>query len=196
MSKAEETRTKIIRQAADLFNQQGYAGVSMADIMAATGLKKGGIYNHFASKDELALAAFEFAAQQVSQRYAASAQAETTAIGRLKAVTHTFLTAPQELSLQGGCPLMNAAIESDDAHPALRAQTQRAMDRWRTVLRRTVQQGMRSGEISPTVEADAVATIMIATLEGALMLTQLYGDPTHLQRAQEHLDDYVERLRP
>jgi hypothetical protein len=55
---------------------------------------------------------------------------------------------------------------------------------------------MRSGEISPTVEADAVATIMIATLEGALMLTQLYGDPTHLQRAQEHLDDYVERLRP
>ena len=58
MRKGEETRQTIIAKAAPLFNQQGYAGASMADIMAATGLQKGGLYNHFASKDELAVAAF------------------------------------------------------------------------------------------------------------------------------------------
>lgn len=61
MSKAEETKEKIIKQAAQLFNQYGYAGSSMSDIMRATRLQKGGIYNHFQSKQELALAAFDFA---------------------------------------------------------------------------------------------------------------------------------------
>jgi AcrR family transcriptional regulator len=55
MSKGEETKAKILHQAAELFNQQGYAGSSISDIMRVTGLQKGGIYNHFSSKDELAL---------------------------------------------------------------------------------------------------------------------------------------------
>ena len=46
MSKAQSTKANIIRQAAELFNQKGYAGSLIADIMQATGLKKGGIYNH------------------------------------------------------------------------------------------------------------------------------------------------------
>ena len=61
MSKAQQTKARIVRQAAELFNQKGYAGSSIADVMQATGLKKGGIYNHFKSKDELALAAFDYA---------------------------------------------------------------------------------------------------------------------------------------
>lgn len=52
MSKAQETREKILREAAALFNQYGYSGSSMSDIMRVTGLQKGGIYNHFKSKDE------------------------------------------------------------------------------------------------------------------------------------------------
>ncbi|MHC5720487.1 MAG: TetR family transcriptional regulator, partial [Nostoc sp.] len=55
MSKGEETKSRILYQAAELFNQQGYAGSSMSDIMRVTGLQKGGIYNHFQSKDDLAL---------------------------------------------------------------------------------------------------------------------------------------------
>ena len=53
MSKGEETRQRIIAQAAPLFNQLGYEGCSLQDIMDATGLEKGGIYRHFGSKEEL-----------------------------------------------------------------------------------------------------------------------------------------------
>jgi AcrR family transcriptional regulator len=195
MSKAEQTKNRIIQQAADLFNQQGYAGSSMSDIMAATGLKKGGIYNHFASKDELAIAAFDFAVQQVSQRYIQALKGKQGAIPCLQAIVHTFSTAPEEVSLKGGCPLLNTAIESDDTHPALRERTQRAMSRWRNLIHQVVQQGIEAGEIQPTVNPDAVATILISTLEGSLMMTKLYGDRIHLQRAKEHLDRYVEDLQ-
>jgi len=59
---------RIIEQAAALFNQQGYAGSSMSDLMRVTGLQKGGIYNHFRSKDELALA-FDFAVNRVQEEF-------------------------------------------------------------------------------------------------------------------------------
>ncbi len=61
MSKGEATRQRIIALAAPLFNQHGYNGCSLNDIMEATGLEKGGIYRHFESKEELAAEAFDFA---------------------------------------------------------------------------------------------------------------------------------------
>jgi AcrR family transcriptional regulator len=60
MTKGETTRQKIIAQAAPLFNRLGYAGCSMQDIMAATGLEKGGLYRHFSGKEELAEESFRY----------------------------------------------------------------------------------------------------------------------------------------
>jgi len=194
MARADHTRSRILQQAADLFNLQGYAGSSMADIMQATGLKKGGIYNHFASKDELALAAFDFAVQQITQRYRQALQHTSGAIASLNAIVTTFCTAPEQVPLKGGCPLLNTAIESDDTHPALRQRTQRAMAEWRRLIRRLVQQGLKTGELRPTVAPDTVATILISTLEGALMMSKLYCDRIHLDRAQAHLQHYIASL--
>ncbi len=192
MSKALQTRAKIIQQAANLFNQKGYAGSSLSDIMQATGLQKGGIYNHFSSKEELALAAFDFAVKQVKQRYLKALRGKRHAIEKLKAMVETFSTAIDELPIKGGCPLLNTAVESDDTHPALRARAQQAMDEWRQMIRRIVEAGMEKGEIQPLTAPDTVATIFIATLEGALMMTKLYGEPVHLKRATEHLIGYAE----
>ena len=54
MRKGEQTRQEIIRKAAPIFNQRGYDGAALSDLMRATGLEKGGIYRHFASKQVLA----------------------------------------------------------------------------------------------------------------------------------------------
>jgi TetR/AcrR family transcriptional repressor of nem operon len=59
--KGEETRQEIIRKAASIFNQKGYSGTAISDLMRATGLEKGGIYRHFDSKQELAVDAFDHA---------------------------------------------------------------------------------------------------------------------------------------
>jgi TetR/AcrR family transcriptional regulator, transcriptional repressor for nem operon len=91
---------------------------------------------------------------------------------------------------------MNTAVDSDDAHEGLKLRAQAAMDRWRTMLRKIVVNGQKRGEISATADPDAVATIVIATLEGAVMMSGLYGDRTHLDRAQSHLIQYIDSLQP
>src|SRR3979411_2837595 len=60
MSKGEQTKQEIVQKAAPLFNQQGYEGTSLSDLMDATGLQKGGIYRHFSSKEDLAAEAFDY----------------------------------------------------------------------------------------------------------------------------------------
>jgi len=192
MSKAQETRHRIIEQAAALFNQQGYSGSSIADIMQVTGLQKGGIYNHFASKDDLALAAFDYAAERFQQRFMSALKGKRHAVDRLVAIIDIYEHLLDDPPLPGGCPLMNTAIESDDAYPALRSRSQQAMDRWRALLRRIVEKGVQRGEFRPETDSDTVATIVIATIEGAVMLSKLYGDPIHLQRALGHLRTFVQ----
>ncbi|WP_342774694.1 helix-turn-helix domain-containing protein [Paenibacillus dokdonensis] len=69
MKKGDRTREHIIMKSAEIFNQRGYAGTSLNDIIADTGIKKGGIYRHFASKDEIALEAYNYAARMVSSKF-------------------------------------------------------------------------------------------------------------------------------
>jgi AcrR family transcriptional regulator len=167
----------------------------MSDIMQATGLKKGGIYNHFKSKDELALAAFDFAVGLVQERYRAALRGKRHSISRLNAILETFCTIVDAPPVEGGCPLLNTAVESDDTHPALRDRTQQAMDAWREMIRKIVTIGIKHQEIDPAVNADVTATLLISTLEGALMMSQLYGDSIHLHRVKQHLLQYVETLQ-
>lgn len=191
MQKAAETRAKIIQQAAGLFNQQGYAGSSMSDIMRVTGLQKGGIYNHFNSKEELALAAFDFAVQSSSQQFLKAVRGKRHAIEKLQAMLQVYRQFVDDPPIPGGCPLLNTAVESDDAHPALRDRAQQAMTSWRRLIIRIIARGIAKGEISAKADSEVVATILIATVEGALMMSKLYGNEVHLERAIEHLHRYL-----
>lgn len=182
MSKGEETKTRILQQAAELFNQQGYAGSSISDIMRVTGLQKGGIYNHFQSKDELALQAFDYAIASISKHYRIALRSKRNAIERVQALIAVFSSFAENPPIPGGCPLLNTAVESDDAHPALRERTQQAMNSWLNMIRRIIQTGIERGEIEPHVNAEEIATIIVATLEGAIMMSQLYDDTIYMQR--------------
>jgi TetR/AcrR family transcriptional regulator, transcriptional repressor for nem operon len=194
MSKAQVTRNFIIQQAAEVFNQQGYQGASMSDIMEATHLKKGGIYNHFQSKDELALAAFDYAVDQVRKRYSVALRGKRHALDRLQAIVETFCATAASPPIKGGCPLLNTAIESDDTHPALRDRTQQAMTHWQTMICKVIRGGIQRQELRAETNPETVATILTASLEGALMMSQLYGDRIHLERTKSHLLGYIRTL--
>lgn len=90
MSKAQDTRMSIIEQAAALFNQQGYAGSSMSDLMRVTGLKKGGIYKHFRSKDEIALYAFDFAVNRIQRQFMGVLRGKRHAVDRLISICNVY----------------------------------------------------------------------------------------------------------
>ncbi|MBE9139832.1 TetR/AcrR family transcriptional regulator [Nodosilinea sp. LEGE 07088] len=193
MSKAQVTKARIVEQAAALFNQQGFAGASMADLMRATGLQKGGIYNHFRNKDELALAAFDFATQLIQQRFMGALRGKRHAVDRLIAILGVYEVLLDDPPVAGGCPILNTAVDSDDTHPALRERAQKAMDAWRTLIIRIVEKGVMRGELRANVDGDVVATVLIATLEGGIMLSKLYDDTAHLKRALDHTKAYVQQ---
>ena len=195
MSKGEQTREAILRQAAAVFNQQGYFGASMSDIMRATGLEKGGIYNHFGSKDQLALEAFDYAFGLLTDRLRDALQGKTDSVDRLLTLIEIIGGQVEDGPLPGGCPILNTAIEADDTHPALRERARLAVEGWFGVVRRNVTRGVERGQIRPDVVPDEVATLMVATIEGSIMLSKLYGDPVYVRRAIEFLRGYLTGLR-
>ena len=194
MSKGEETRERILARSAQLFNRQGYAGASLADIMRETGLEKGGIYNHFSSKEHLGLESFDYAYELVRQRVRQALAGKLNAIERLLAIVSVFQSIADDPPVAGGCPILNAAIEADDANEVLRDRARSAMDDWRITIHRIVNKGIERREVDPATDADEVASILIATLEGAVMLSSLYKDPVHMKRATAHMEHYIESL--
>jgi len=195
MSKGEETRERILARSAQLFNRQGYFGASLTDIMRETGLEKGGIYNHFSSKEQLALESFDYAYELVRQRVRQALAGKFNAIERLLAIVSVFQSEVEDPPVAGGCPILNTAIEADDANEELRDRARAAMDDWRATIHRIVSKGIERQEIRPGIDADEVASILIATLEGALMLSNLYRDPTHMKRAADHIVRYIETMK-
>src|SRR5690242_17531210 len=114
ITKGEQTREMILQKAAQVFNRRGYFAVSMSDIMEATGMEKGGIYNHFTSKDDLALQAFDYAVDLVRQSYAAAVKGHYNAIDRLVAIIGIFRGITAGDPLPGGCPVFKTALTVDD----------------------------------------------------------------------------------
>ncbi|MGF1489152.1 MAG: TetR/AcrR family transcriptional regulator [Prochloraceae cyanobacterium] len=188
---SEETKAKIIQISAELFNTKGYSGTSISDIMEATGLKKGGIYNHFKSKEELALAAFDYAFQQISIRTLKVWKKHSNAKDRLLAIVANFSSYIDNPPIFGGCPILNTAIESDDTHPALQKKALEAMNSWRSLICRIIEKGIAKEEINPSTNADEVASVIICTVEGSIMMSKLYRDSIHLDRAIQHLSQYI-----
>lgn len=188
----EETRENIIRKAAALFNQHGFAGSSMSDIMTATGLQKGGIYRHFESKEALAVEALDYAVELVGRRFAAALEGKTHAIDRLGAITGVFAALASDPPVPGGCPVMNAGIENDDGNPVLRERARAAMDGLRALVVRVANRGKERGEVRADVDPDVLASVMISTLEGGVMMSKLYGDGVHVARAAEHVLGYLD----
>ncbi|MBD0267206.1 MAG: TetR/AcrR family transcriptional regulator [Cyanobacteria bacterium Co-bin8] len=195
MSKAQKTRQKIVREAALLFNRQGYAGASMADIMRVTGLQKGGIYNHFGSKEELALEAFEYMIQEITRHYMAAIRSQRHAVDRLLAMLEVYRHYIDNPPIEGGCPILNTAVESDDTHPVMRQRVRQALDSWQSLIRRVLERGMERGEVRPGTDVDELATLLIAMVEGAVMMSKVYDDSIYLERAIRHLQIQLQAVR-
>lgn len=196
MPKADETRKKIVEKAANIFNLKGFAGTSMGDIVEATGLSKGGVYGNFGSKEEIAIAAFDHAVEHIYHQIGLRTQVIEHTLDKLKAVVYFYKEHILNPPIAGGCPLQNTAVEADDAHPQLRQRVMQAMDEWQHRIVRTLEKGKGRGEVRPDADSPTFALRFIGTLEGGLMLAQLYKDLRYFEAMAEQLLQMIEGLRP
>jgi len=184
----------IVERSAGVFNVRGYAGASVADLMSATGLEKGGLYRHFPSKLELAVEAFEYAAGLLRRRLRGALVGVNGPRAQLLAFVDAFEGLALEPPVVGGCPVLNTAIEADDTEPALRDRARAVMLEWRETLEEITLAGKAARELRADVDAAALASVIAATLEGSVMLSKLYGDPVHVRRAAAHLRGYIQSV--
>ncbi len=191
MAKGAETRERIIARAAPLFNQRGFAGAAMSDIMAATGLEKGGIYRHFGSKEALAVETFDYATRLLTERFERALAGKTHAIDRMRAIFALWRKIPSDPPVPGGCYVMNTAIESDDTNPVLRDRARRVLRAFERRVFRILEEGIARHELERSLDAERFASVVVATLEGALMLSRLHDDDIHLHRATEQLEAWL-----
>jgi TetR/AcrR family transcriptional regulator, transcriptional repressor for nem operon len=193
--KGERTRQRIVERAAPVFNQRGFAGASMNELVAATGLEKGGIYNHFGSKEALAIEALDYSVSLLVDRFARALASPEHAADRLVAVIDAFAELEGHPDVPGGCPVANTALESDDTNPELCGHARKAMDSWHRLIGSIVKTGKQRGELRTDTDPYELATVLTATLEGALMLSRLMQKPAHMRRATAHLKAHVDSLR-
>jgi TetR/AcrR family transcriptional regulator, transcriptional repressor for nem operon len=188
--KGEQKRHEIIRKAAPIFNQKGYDGAALSDLMRATGLKKGGIYRHFGSKQELAGDAFDHAWKlAMDTRFEGTEQIPNT-VDRLKQIVRNFRDRRTGL-VPGGCPLLNTATDCD-GNPKLRAEARQALSSWLDRLQSIAEDGQRHGEVRSDVDSAKLATLIASTLEGSGMVSRLQRNTKPLDLACRHLEEYLE----
>jgi TetR/AcrR family transcriptional repressor of nem operon len=190
MHKGEQTRQEIIRKAAPIFNQRGYDGAALSDLMKATGLEKGGIYRHFSSKEVLAAAAFDYAWRETLNARIHDLDTVSNTVDRLKQLVRNFVE--RRGIIPGGCPLLNTAMDADDGNSVLRKRARKALEGWRSYIVSVIRDGIKMREISPRVNPKKLATLMISLLEGAIMIYRLERNEQALHAVQVHLDDYLE----
>ena len=192
MTKGEQTRRDIVEKAAPLFNQKGFEGTSLADLMQATGLQKGGIYRHFSGKRELAAEAFDYAWERAVRGRLDGVADVPDSVDRLKKTIANFVERRAGL-VPGGCPLMNTAVEADDGNPVLRARARRALQGWTERLSRITAEGIQKHQIDRSIAPRKLSQLIISSLEGALLISRLQNDEEPLRAMRQHLDEYLEQ---
>lgn len=194
-TKGQLTRDMIVAAVTPLFNTRGFAGTSMSEVLDATGLQKGGIYRHFRSKDDLAIAAFDYAVSLLHERYDRTQAVAQSHVAKLLACVDAVASSIHAPPVLGGCPILNTAIESDDTHELLRERAAAAMMDWQERIRSIVRNGIGAAELREDIDPATVATVITSSLEGAIMVTSVLRDPGHMQKIAEHLRVWIESLR-
>jgi TetR/AcrR family transcriptional regulator, lmrAB and yxaGH operons repressor len=181
------TRERMIRSATELLQERGYAGVSFQDVLAHSGAPRGSIYHHFpGGKDQLVAEALSWYAQRTSGYLTELANG-----GGAVDVVAGFVAASKDAlrasGFRAGCPVAAVALDLG-AQDQLLTSVAAAFADWRRVFARALR---RDGV--PAVAARRLATWVVASIEGALLLARADHDTAPLHDVGRELTAYLRR---
>jgi TetR/AcrR family transcriptional repressor of nem operon len=167
-------RQNIVDAAGRMFRSQGIDAVGIAELMKEAGLTHGGFYNHFASKDDLALAVLHEgftdsleALDTIRRSHPRSARAA------LHDVVDGYLNAHHRDHPETGCA--SAALVSDAGRHGAEAQAEyrRGLDGYfGAITEMLAERARQSGEELSPAEARERAVAVFSQMVGALMLSR------------------------
>ncbi|MFT3828002.1 MAG: TetR/AcrR family transcriptional regulator [Chitinophagaceae bacterium] len=182
LSKAERTRNFIIETTAPIFNKKGYAGTSMSDLTDATGLTKGSIYGNFKDKEEVALAVFDHNYGKVNSIIKQRIQQATSYHDKLLVYAQVYDQFTRGFFPQGGCPVLNTAVEADDTNPLLKEKAATAVQKWKKNIEDLIKGGVEAGEFKKDLDHTRLALSIVALIEGGIMIAKVTNSQGSLDK--------------
>lgn len=169
MANAAQHKDNLVRTAMRLFRRQGYAATGLQQILAESGAPKGSLYHYFPEgKEALGRAAVELAGELMSQTLLSLAERHKHPRTFVKALCEVMAGWMEESDFRSGSPIATVMLETAPHSPALTEAGAQAIDRWMEIVASVF---TKSG--SPQREAKVKAQLLIATVEGALLLARV-----------------------
>lgn len=194
MRNATATKQKILIESANLFNTQGYKATSISDITKATGLTKGAIYRHFESKQDLEQQALRNLSRLLFSNLGSSIKEAKTFKTKFDAMFEFFENYMESPYYEGGCPLMNVAVEVDDSNSVLRQQAFNMLAQLRASIKVLFQNGIKNKQVKPDIDIEFYATIVISSLEGGIMMSKLERNKNAITHCVKHLEMVIQSV--
>lgn len=190
-------RERIVHEALRLFSLKGYLSTSIDDILAATGASKGGLYNHFKSKDELFLVVLE-EARKIWREKVLDSLGETD--NHLDKVIH-FLNNYRDRYLRdaenipGGCIFVTLSVELDDQRPEFAEKVRLGYVGVKKILLEMLEAAQAEGQIKPGVDPAELSELIFTGMIGSSVLFGMDKSRETLARSIDPLIGHLERLR-
>ena len=193
-----DLKKKIIQESLRLFSLKGFLSTSMNHILEAANTSKGGVYNHFKSKEDLFFAVLSEARMFWREKNLAGLDEIEKPVEKIKKLLQNYkdLYIKDTENLPGGCVFVTLSVELDDQRPHLARELNEGFVRLKAMINRLLDQGKKSGEIRDEVNTKDVTEMIFAGMIGASVLFGMGKSFTSLDRSINPLIKYIERLAP
>jgi TetR/AcrR family transcriptional repressor of nem operon len=193
MAKLSQTRERLIHSALFLFWERGFAGTSMADLLLHAGVNSGSFYHFFDSKEALLKAVLETYLKALWPQVIDPAFAQTDdPLDRIFAILAGYRVRILQTNCQYGCPLGRLALEIDPENRPAHHLIAENFRGWIGAVRGCLEECR--GRFPRGQDLDALATYVLAVMEGGVMLSRSYGEVAPFDLAVAQLREHFRLL--
>jgi TetR/AcrR family transcriptional regulator, lmrAB and yxaGH operons repressor len=182
----------MLESAAELFHTQGYHATGLNQVISTSGSPKGSLYFHFpGGKEQLAAEALRMSGGQLHEAMREMMSGAPDAASGIDAVVEVLIGALTGSGFQRGCPLAAVTLDAAADSEPIRQACAEGYGSWRELIADFL--GSRG---LATDRADALATVVLASIEGGLLLAKASHDTAPLRAVADHLRATIERELP
>lgn len=154
-------------------------------------MAKGGVYGNFGSKDEIAVAAFEFSYDKLRTALRDKIKNQSTAMGKLLSIINFYHNYTLNDDFSGGCPIQNTAVDADDHIPFLKIKAAAALNEMLGSLEHIILKGIEKGEFRKDLDAQSEALQFFSMIEGGIMMSKVTDQPGVLSKLLHQLEKQI-----
>ncbi len=181
--KGARTRARIVEEAAALIHERGVAATTLEDVKVAAEVSGSQLYHYFPDKDELVQAVIDYQADAIVNR---NRNALASANG-IEAWRKMVMSAAKRTQAKGGCALGSLVGQLAESDPEARALIAAGFDQWAGAIADGLRSLHADGKLPSGIDPDDLATTLLATLEGGLLLAQVQRSSRPFETAVDTL---------